>query len=145
VQVRRGIDCARGARADRAHGVVVDRASEQRRSVTEPTASRASETAPFSTRRKQAAEASAKSPYRGANSTRAEPSPGRGRGHMVATTISSSASAVVKWPTKKSAAGIVRSVVITLPPSATRASGSSAAASACAIEPPIVPLLRVAK
>src|SRR3569623_1136922 len=63
-------------------------------------------------------------------------------GTCTAVTISSRSSAVSNKPLKKSSAAILRRSVAIVAPSATSAAGYSAAGSACAIDPPIVPRLR---
>ena len=74
---------------------------------------------------------------------RSRPSPPSG--HEVETSSSSGSSSEVKCETKNSSASSTRSFdVLTEPPSTTRQSGSSALASAWAIEPPTVPRFRVA-
>jgi hypothetical protein len=91
--------------------------------------------------------ASAKSPWRREISSKAKPVPGAAVGISISTSISSGSSAVPKRPVKKSSAATLR----TPPgprrwrraPSASITAGSSAAGSAWAMLPPMVPRLRI--
>ena len=75
------------------------------------------------------------------------PSPGRSAGKNASVAISSAASVDSSGPAKSSSAGIVRvprtEATSTEPPSSASTTGISAAASACTIEPTVVPRLRI--
>src|SRR5579862_6902922 len=112
-------------------------------------AMRASATIPFlSVRSIAATPAMAKSPLRRLNSWNDHPVPGCHAGKRTAVRSSSGASDVVRNPWKRSAAGTVRTpralLASTSPSRASSTEGSSAAGSAWAMLPPIVPRLRMA-
>ena len=90
----------------------------------------------------------AKSPWRLATSWKATPVPGPAAGKRTSTRISSGRRDVARYPSNHSAAGMTRSPDwLRTTNSASRAratAGSSAAGSACARLPPIVPRLRIA-
>ena len=91
--------------------------------------------------------ASAKSPWRRAISSTDQPVFGASIGTRTSVRISAGSIAVVSAETKKSAAATLRSppslASRRVAPRASAAAGYSAAGSACAIDPPTVPRLRI--
>ena len=95
------------------------------------------------------APAMAKSPWRRANSATPQPVRPVHTGNAIDVSNSSASSAVDQTPVKNSLAGTVRDPVVdassNVASSATATAGYSAAGSAWASEPPIVPRLRIWK